>query len=103
MTIYEETLEALKAFKSAKAHITSLGKILNKTEDQLLKKSLNAVILQLTSFVLKSKDSTPMSLVQKKEVMPIISLINYMMPFIPAKQPEWQVIALREGWTPPKS
>ena len=101
MTIYEETLEALKEFKSAKVHITNLGKIFNKTEDKLLKNSIHKVIQQLTQFVLKSKDSTPISLVQKNEVESVVNLVKYLMPFIPTKQPEWQVIALREGWTPP--
>lgn len=103
MTIYEEALQALKDFKSPKAHITSLGKILNKTEDKELKKFLNNVIQQLTIFATKAKSSTPISLVQKNEVEPIVNLVKYLMPFIPKKQPEWQVIALREGWTPPKS
>lgn len=103
MTIYEETLEAVKAFKTPKAHITSLGKILNKTEDKELNKFINTVIQQLTIFVTKSKSSTPISLVQKNEVEAIVNLVKYLMPFIPKKQPEWQVIALREGWAPPKS
>lgn len=38
MTIYQETLKALEDFKTPKAHITSLGKIFNKTEDKELKK-----------------------------------------------------------------
>ncbi|MNJ50293.1 hypothetical protein D3C77_455600 [compost metagenome] len=103
MTIYEETLEALKTFKTPKAHITSLGKILNKAEDQSLKKSINTVVQQLTIFASKSKSSTPISLVQKNEVEAVVNLVKYLMPFIRTKQPEWQVIALREGWTPPKS
>ncbi len=103
MTTYEEALQALKDFKTPKAHITSLGKILNKTEDKELNKLLNTVIQQLTVFVTKSKSSTPISLVQNNEVQAIVKLVKYLNTMTPAKQPEWQVIALREGWTPPKS
>ncbi|GKQ45089.1 hypothetical protein [Pseudomonas syringae] len=103
MTIYEETLEAIKAFKTPKAHITSLGKILNKTEDKELKKYLIVVIRLLSAFAVKPKSSTPISLTQRNDVEEVVNLVKYLMPFIPKKQPEWQVIALREGWTPPKS
>lgn len=103
MTIYEETLEAVKAFKTLKAHITGLGKILNKTEDQSLKKLINTTIKKLTIFVINSKSTTPISLAQQNNVEAIVKLVKYLIPFIPTKQPEWQVIALREGWTPPKS
>jgi hypothetical protein len=102
MTIYDETYESLKEFKSAKVHLTSLGKIYNKTEDKLLIKALHPVIQQLTTFVTRSKDSTPRSLIQNPPP-PIASLIKYLASMIPTKQPEWQVIALREGWTPPKN
>jgi hypothetical protein len=103
MTIYQETLKAIEDFKTPKAHITSLGKIFNKTEDKELKKYLNIVIRLLTAFAAKPKSSTPVSLTQKSDVEEIVNLVKYLIPFIPKKQPEWQVIALREGWTPPKS
>ena len=32
--MYEETISALKDLKSIASHITSLGKIMNKTEDK---------------------------------------------------------------------
>lgn len=101
MNIYEETLKEMKDFKSYKSHLTSLGKIFNKTEDKLLKKELQPVIRLLTEFTTKTKDSTPRSLAHNTTHQ-VTNLIKHLTNMIPRKQPEWQIIALREGWSPPK-
>lgn len=45
--MYEETISALKDLKSIASHSTSLGKIMNKTEDTKLQKLLEEVIIEL--------------------------------------------------------
>lgn len=102
MTIYEEILKSIQSYKSTKRHLTSLGKFYNRTEDQLLKNNLYAVLQFLTIWIESSKDTTPKCLVQVKAV-PIKKLVKYLGAVIPSKKPEWQIIALREGWTPTNS
>lgn len=44
---YEETIAALKDIRTVSSHITNLGKVMNKTEDQQLKTLLGNVITSL--------------------------------------------------------
>lgn len=81
------------------AHITSLGKIMNKTEDTRLQKLLAEVIIKLqrthirTDFKYKS---TSLNLINGKSNT-IRELIDYCMTFIAAQKLEWQVLAKRRG------
>ena len=102
MTIYEEILKSIQDYKSEKRHLTSLGKFFYLTEDQLLKKNLYPVLQFLKIWVESSKNSTPKCLAQVQAV-PIKKFIKYLETVIPSKKPEWQIIALREGWIPPQS
>lgn len=102
MTIYEEILKSIQDYKSAKRHLTSLGKFYYRTEDQLLKKNLYPVLQFINIWVESSKDTTPKCLAQVQAV-PIRKLVKYLETVIPSKKPEWQIIALREGWIPPQS
>lgn len=100
--MYEETISALKDMKTVTTHITSLGKIMKKTEDQKLRTLLESVITSLqrahANPRVKNK-STPGSLINAQEHT-IVSLIKYCSDFITAKKPEWQVLAERNGWAP---
>jgi hypothetical protein len=102
MTIYEEILKSIQDYKSAKRHLTSLGKFYYRTEDQLLKKNLYPVLQFINIWVESSKDTTPKCLAQVQAV-PIKKLVKYLGTIIPSKKPEWQIIALRESWIPPQS
>ncbi|WP_168399754.1 hypothetical protein [Acinetobacter indicus] len=100
--MYEETISALKNLKSIAAHIASLGKIMNKTEDPQLQKLLPEVIMELqcTHIHLDFKyKSTSLNLINGRGNV-IRELIDYCMTFITAKKPEWQVSAERHGWAP---
>ena len=100
--MYEETISALKDLKSIAAHITSLGKIMNKTEDPQLQKLLVEVIMELQRTHIRPDfkyKSTPLNLINGKSNV-IRELIDYCMNFITAKKPEWQVLAERHGWVP---
>ena len=100
MTIYEETIAALKDLRTAASHITGLGKVMNKAEDQKLKTLLLNVITSLqashASPNVRGK-STPGNLYNAK-IAVIKNLIEYCESVIVSKKPEWQVLAERHGW-----
>ncbi len=102
MTIYEETIDALKDMKTIASHIKCLGKIMNKTEDTQLATLLgNAITRSQASHAdprVKNK-STPGSLYNSTDSQ-IQILIKYCESIIPTKRPEWQVLAERNGWVP---
>jgi len=102
MTIYEETINTMKEMKTVASHITSLGKIMNKTEDAQLKQLLGNVITRLQCSHANPKvkgKSTPGNLYNNKDLH-IESLIKYCESIIPTRRPEWQVLAERNGWAP---
>ncbi|CEP34823.1 MULTISPECIES: hypothetical protein [unclassified Halomonas] len=102
MTIYEETVDALKEMETVASHIKSLGKIMNKTEDAKLKQLLGKVITKLQTSHANPKvkgKSTPGNLYNVKDLH-IESLIKYCENIIPTKRPEWQILAERNGWAP---
>lgn len=102
MTTYEETIEALNDFRTVASHITNVGKIMNKTEDQQLKILLGNVITSLQRVHANPKvkgKSTPVNLYNTPDTG-IKNLIQYCESIIGTKRPEWQVLAERHGWTP---
>jgi hypothetical protein len=102
MTTYEETIAALKDIHTVASHITNIGKIMNKTEDQQLKTLLNNVITSLQTAHAHPKGkgkSTPGSLYKASDTG-IRNLIQYCESFIATKKPEWQVLAEHHGWAP---
>lgn len=100
--MYEKIISELKDLKSVASHITSLGKIMNKTEDTRLQKLLAEVIRELQHMHIRPDfkyKSTPLNLINGKSNT-IRELINYCMTFITVQKPEWQVLAERHGWAP---
>ncbi|WNJ82220.1 hypothetical protein RJE46_25110 (plasmid) [Cedecea neteri] len=101
--MYQETIDSLKKIQTPATHITSLGKILNMTEDTSLQQLIQTTLTLLQQAHANNKiqgKSTPGNLYNAQHA-PIIALIAYCEQFIQAKKPEWQVLAERHGWTPP--
>lgn len=101
--MYQETIDVLKSLETIATHIKKLGVILNKTEDSQLQTLIqNTVTLLQRSHAnprVKGK-STPGNLYNAQQA-PIKALIQYCEQFIKKNKPEWQVLAERNGWTPP--
>jgi len=101
--MYQETINSLKSLETVATHIKKLGVILNKTEDSKLQMLIqNTVTLLQNSHAnpnVKGK-STPGNLYNAPQA-PIRALIQYCEQFIKMNKPEWQVLAERNGWTPP--
>lgn len=100
--MYEKTISELKDLKSIASHITSLGKLMNKTEDTQRQKLLAEVIMELRCMHISPDfkyESTPLNLINGKSNT-IRELIDYCMNFITAQKREWQVLAERHGWAP---
>jgi len=100
MSSYEDVLESLANFRTLAAHITALGKIRLETEDEKLKKGIEAVIyqLQIAHAQVKSK-SIPVS-VENSNIQAANVLIAYCNQVIGTRKPEWQILAERNGWVP---
>lgn len=102
MSYYEKTLSSLSEVKTVSSHMSALGKIRNATEDMSSKQLIDAVINELQRLHLHSKSkSTPLSL-EKATASEVVNLITYCKAAVGSKKPEWQILAERNGWTPPK-
>jgi len=100
MSSYEKVLKSVKEYKTLSAHITALGKIRAATEDENLKKAIEAVVGRLQGEHSRSKSkSTPLAL-DKTKVAEINSLIKGCAKVVGTKKPEWQVLAEKNGWAP---
>lgn len=100
--MYEEVIKSLTEVKTPAKHLTAITKIINLTEDAELKKLLTPVITTLTHL---STVAPPLVRKEPRNFlgrMPFDAVFHYCLPKIQAKRPEWQVIALRNGWTPPE-
>jgi len=97
---YEKVLESISEFKTLSSHISSLGKLRLKTEDDNLVKGIELVInqLQIAHSRVKNK-SAPVS-VEKSNFQAAHSLVSYCRQMIGTKKAEWQVLAERNGWGP---
>lgn len=101
--MYQETINVLKKTQTIATHIKDLGTIMMSTEDPNLKVLIERSITLLQQSHSNSKvkgKSTPGNLYNISHPF-IKELIAYCEGFIQAKKPEWQVLALRHGWTPP--
>ena len=94
---YDKVLQSLKEIKTIASHMTALGKVLGKTEDEQLEKLLHQAA-RILSQARQAKVRTP--LLSSSETAPAVAaLVQYCTKH--ASEPEWKVIAKREGWTPP--
>lgn len=101
--MFKETIASLKNIVTISTHIKNLGKILNKTEDPKLHQLIGDTIMMLQQAHSNKRiggKSTPGSLYTTEKTQ-IILLKNYCETFVATKKPEWQVLAERNGWTPP--
>ncbi|MGP9798998.1 hypothetical protein ACT3UJ_16765 [Halomonas sp. 86] len=102
MNYYEKTLVSLKEVKSASAHMTALGKIRAATEDSTLIQAIDTLVRELQNGHARSKSKgTPFS-IENAQAPEAKALINYCQKAVGSKKPEWQILAERNGWTPPK-
>ncbi|HEY8939439.1 MAG TPA: hypothetical protein VIM59_04590 [Cellvibrio sp.] len=100
--MYEKTISELKEIRTIASHLTNLGKVMNKTEDEKLKTLVGNVITSLQRAHANPKvkgKSTPGSLYNANDIS-IKRLIQYCEDYITIKKPEWQVLAERHGWAP---
>jgi len=98
---YEDVLKSAKEAKTIAAHITALGKVRSKTEDQVLLNKIDEAIefLQRAHASATKGKSTPTCL-DKVTDSSVKDLVEHCNKAIAAKKPEWQVIAERNGWVP---
>ena len=98
---YEDVLKTAKEAKTIASHITALGKVRARTEDQVLLDKIDRAISSLQSAHANAKKgkSTPACLDKATDVK-VKDLIDHCKKAVANKKPEWQVIAERKGWGP---
>ncbi|MBU2852397.1 hypothetical protein [Acidithiobacillus ferrivorans] len=103
MSSYEKTLKSLKEIKSISSHLTALGKVKVASEDTSLNQAIDSLVRELQHAHANSKHkSTPTSL-ENATAPEAKALLQYCIRAIGSKKPEWQILAERHGWTPPKA
>lgn len=101
MKYYEDVLKTVKEAKTVASHITALGKVRAKTEDQVLLNKIDRAIesLQRAHANAKKGKSTPTCL-DKVTDPAVRDLVDHCEKSVASKKPEWKVIAERNGWQP---
>nr|WP_086941006.1 hypothetical protein [Thaumasiovibrio occultus] len=102
--MYDETIAALKEMNTIANHITSLGRVMNITNDKDLHARLDKVIKLLQRMHVNPRfkyRSTPVNLIGSQNPT-VKDLSKYCIERASAKKPEWQVVAERHGWGPAK-
>lgn len=103
MSLYEKTLKSLKEIKSISSHLTALGKVKAASADTLLNQAIDSLVRELQHAHANSRHkSTPTSL-ENATAPEAKALLEYCIRAIGSKKPEWQILAERHGWTPPKA
>jgi hypothetical protein len=112
LTTYEEVIEKMKELKTIASHITAMGKLMNKTEDDRLRSLIADAITALQSALVppprvkgqpapRSAKGIPGNLMNATDRR-IQAVRQYCEQRIQAKEPEWMVMARRHGWNPPQ-
>jgi RNA polymerase-binding transcription factor DksA len=101
MKHYKDTITSIKETKSMAAHLTALGKAKAASEDGTLNQAIEkAIKIVQHEYLLCKQKGLPIAL-DKTSLTPINELIKYCEQAIGSQKPEWQIIAERNGWTPP--
>ena len=103
MSNYNKAIRTATEVKTISSHMVSLGKIRAASEDEQLNYFIARLIFALQYQHEQSKaKSTPTSLTfnQLEETFRLIEYCNYQNRL---KKPEWQIVAERNGWSPPRS
>lgn len=101
MSSYDKTIRTVTEVKTLASHMASLGKIMATSEDaQLSSLIANVVFVLQYQFQHSTAKSTPTSLMFHP-VPQTIQLVDYCKYQNRLKKPEWQLLAERNGWTPP--
>lgn len=101
MSRYRNVITSLTVPKTLSAHMVSLGKIADATEDPTLKKLLVALIRAIGYDHVGTKHkSTPVTLVANTAT-DLRATIRYCEQALATEKPEWQILAEHHGWTPP--
>jgi len=102
LKIYERTIMSLSEYRTISSHLTALGKIKIISDDEVITTMIRYVAYDLQERHRNkySNKSTPVSLERwnNQIVQNLIQYCNYM---VGEKKPEWQLLAERNGWTPP--
>lgn len=101
MSLYKKVLESTKEAKTIASHITALGKIRAKTEDDVLLGKIDKAIGSMQSAHAKAKNgkSTP-TFLDKSTDRAVRDPIEHCATMASSDKPEWQVVAERNGWGP---
>lgn len=104
MTVYKKCLLELSKQSSFKAKHNSLMKLYYETEDYILKDYIRRYaegLAEAEKYRVSKLPSHCNSVLQQIEPIKV-ALINYCNDTESCKKPEWQILAERYGWVPPR-
>lgn len=100
---YQQVIEACTSIASLSQFQNKLNKVFVATEDPTLKKLLLPVVAKLNETFRNSSSSAASRKAQLNMLVePYKSLHYYCNRCIQEAKPQWQVIAEKHGWAPPK-
>ena len=105
MTIYSKVLIEVNKIGSLTTQHNNLMKLYYQTEDTLLKERLRSYCKEITKADRCNKDKMHLAAknIISNNIHNKISLINYCEQMVMSEKPEWQIMAERNGWTPPNN
>lgn len=102
MEVYEKVVQAIKETNTLSWHIKNLGKLKLKTEDDILISQIEKAIKGLQFLYSHCEHKSEPGSIDKLKRPEIKDLFDYCNNKIGFKKPEWQILAERHGWLPPK-
>lgn len=101
MSDYQNVIDEMRAVKTVAAHVTALGKIMNKTHDSVLQKLLATIIHSLQNDLTSAKKgkTVPMAINSSRDP-DFIYILKYCNSAVGTQKPAWMIEAERNGWGP---
>ena len=102
MSIYSNTIKSVIEIRTISAHLGALGKIMALTEDRQLYDLIQYLVFNLQYQMQHSVGrQIPISLMSFPSQQ-VVQLVEYCKYQKQGKKEEWQVLAERNGWSPPE-
>ena len=101
MSIYARTIKSITEVRTVVQHMSALGKILAETEDSHLYGLIQNVVLNLQWQMQQSIGKPVPTSLMFFPTPPTVHLHEYCKHQKQSKKAEWQVLAERNGWSPP--
>ncbi len=101
MSSYRNVIKQLSKFNTTSAHVNGLTNIKNKSQDIKLNKAIDVLVLELMGATTSNNNKSTKITLDKSKKLSVTNLMNICNAAISSEKPEWQIMAEKNGWTPP--